>query len=63
MLFLASQVVRYEMRWKTLDEEVENVRKLFEILRKAEEEQKHMTEGEKENNAVKMCTEKGDVWY
>lgn len=45
------------------EEALENLIQLIEVLQKAEEDQKHMTEEEKKNNAVKMHTEKGDIWY
>ncbi len=45
------------------EEELENLVNLVEALRQAEEAQKTMTEKEKKDNAVKMHTEKGDIWY
>ena len=40
-------------------EEATNITELIWALQKADEEQKHMTEEEKRNNAIKM----GDIWY
>ncbi len=45
------------------EEETENLARLIELLMEADEQQKTMTEEEKRDNAIKMHTDKGDIYY
>ncbi len=40
-----------------------NLIKLMQALKEADEKQKNMTEQEKKDNAIKMHTDKGDIYY